>query len=77
MFLWSPRLLYFLILFCYFSTNRVQYPHITAIFSSLGLQDWNYTLALLPEFLQSPEDSEGQGSLACFSSWGLKESGTV
>ena len=27
-----------------------------------------------PEFEQTPGDSEGQGSFACFSSWGLKES---
>ena len=26
-----------------------------------------------PEFEQTLGDSEGQGSLACFSSWGLKE----
>ena len=26
------------------------------------------------EFEQAPGDNEGQGSLACFSSWGLKES---
>ena len=26
------------------------------------------------EFEQSPEDSEGQGSLACYSPWGHKES---
>ena len=25
------------------------------------------------EFEQTPRDSEGQGSLACFSSWGHKE----
>ena len=27
------------------------------------------------EFEQTPEDSEGQGSLACCSAWGCKESG--
>ena len=26
-----------------------------------------------PEFEQTPEDSEGQGSLACCSTWGHKE----
>ena len=26
------------------------------------------------EFEQTPGDSEGQGSLACYSLWGLKES---
>ena len=26
-----------------------------------------------PEFDQTPGDSEGQGSLACYSLWGLKE----
>ena len=26
------------------------------------------------EFVQTPEDSEGQGSLACCSPWGRKES---
>ena len=71
-FLWSPRLLYFLILFYYFSTSRFQYPHIMAIVSSLSLQDRNYTLALFPEFLQTPGHSEGRGSLACCSSWGLR-----
>ena len=25
------------------------------------------------EFEQTPEDSEGQGSLLCYSPWGLKE----
>ena len=29
------------------------------------------------EFEQSPEDSEGQGSLACYSPWGHKESDTI
>ena len=29
------------------------------------------------EFKQTPEDGEGQGSLACCSSWGRKESGTT
>ena len=29
------------------------------------------------EFEQAPGDGEGQGSLACFSSWGLKESDTT
>ena len=29
------------------------------------------------EFKQTPEDSEGQSSLACFSPWGLKESDTT
>ena len=28
----------------------------------------------LHEFEQTPGDSEGQGSLACYSSWGPKES---
>ena len=28
-----------------------------------------------PEFEQTPGDSEGQGSLVCWSSWGLQESG--
>ena len=27
-----------------------------------------------PEFEPTPGDGEGQGSFACFSSWGLKES---
>ena len=30
-----------------------------------------------PEFEQAPGDSEGQGSLACCSPWGLKESDTT
>ena len=29
------------------------------------------------EFEQTPGDSEGQGSLACCSSWGCKESDTI
>jgi len=29
------------------------------------------------EFEQTPGDSEGQGSLACCSPWGRKESGTT
>ena len=29
------------------------------------------------EFEQTPGDSEGQGSLACYSSWGGKESDTT
>ena len=29
------------------------------------------------EFEQTPGDSEGQGSLACCSLWGLKESDTT
>ena len=29
------------------------------------------------EFEQTPEDSEGQGSLACCSPWGHKESDTT
>ena len=29
------------------------------------------------EFEQSPEDSEGQGSLACYSPWGHKESDMI
>ena len=29
------------------------------------------------EFEQAPGDSEGQGSLACCSSWGCKESDTA
>ena len=29
------------------------------------------------EFEQTPEDSEGQGSLACCSSWSRKESDTT
>ena len=29
------------------------------------------------EFEQTLGDSEGQGSLACYSSWGRKESGTT
>ena len=29
------------------------------------------------EFEQAPGDSEGQGSLACFSLWGRKESDTT
>ena len=29
------------------------------------------------EFGQTPEDSEGQGSLACCSPWGCKESDTI
>ena len=29
------------------------------------------------EFVQTPRDSEGQGSLACYSPWGRKESDTT
>ena len=29
------------------------------------------------EFVQTPRDSEGQGSLVCFSSWGCKELDTT
>ena len=29
------------------------------------------------EFEQAPGDGEGQGSLACYSPWGLKDSGTT
>ena len=29
------------------------------------------------EFEQTPEDNEGQGSLACYSPWGRKESDTT
>ena len=35
-----------------------------------SLTQWN-------EFEQTPGDSEGQGSLACYSLWGLKESDTT
>ena len=31
----------------------------------------------IDEFEQIPEDSEGQGSLACCSSWDLKESDMI
>ena len=31
----------------------------------------------LPEFTQTPGDSKGQGSLACCSAWGSKESDTT
>ena len=36
---------------------------------------WHYQLNG-HEFEQTPGDSEGQGSLACFSPWGHKESDT-
>ena len=29
------------------------------------------------EFEQTPGDSEGQGSLACYSPWGLKDPHTI
>ena len=29
------------------------------------------------EFEQTPGDNEGQGSLVCYSSWGLKESDRI
>ena len=32
---------------------------------------WNYQLTG-HEFVQTPEDSEGKGSLACCSSWGSR-----
>ena len=37
---------------------------------------WHYRLNG-HEFEQTPGDSEGQGSLACCSPWGHKESGTT
>ena len=35
---------------------------------------WHYLLLDGHEFEQTPEDSKGQGSLACCSPWGCKES---
>ena len=37
---------------------------------------WHYELDG-HEFEQSPGESEGQGSLACYGSWGVKESDTT
>ena len=38
--------------------------------------EWHHQLSRL-EFEQTPVDSEGQGSLACCSSWSRKESDTT
>ena len=38
--------------------------------------EWHHQLKGC-EFEQIPEDSEGQGSLACYSPWGCKESDTT
>ena len=37
---------------------------------------WHYQLNG-HEFVKTPGDSEGQGNLPCFSSWGNKESGMI
>ena len=37
---------------------------------------WRYQLSEY-EFEQAPGDNEGQGSLACCTLWGRKESGTT
>ena len=36
--------------------------------------DWMASQLNRHEFLQDPGDGEGQGSLACYSPWGRKES---
>ena len=41
-----------------------------------GMVGWHHQLEL-HEFEQAPGVSDGQGSLACYSPWGLKESGTA
>ena len=42
-----------------------------------GWDAWKASLTQWHEFEQTPEDSEGQGSLVCCSSWGHKELDTT
>ena len=42
-----------------------------------GWDGWLASLTQEHEFEQTPGDGEGQGTLACCSSWGCKESGTI